>query len=275
MCILGWNYIGANAKAKAKILFDLCRYSSPPNVNTQLRNLCIHFKRYRFRFRVRSNIIPPLCMFEGLREHNFVDFLQLKAKKSKLAAAEVEAMKSNIESLRKDLESKMVELLEKRLELNTNLKERVIEIEHLKEEKIIEVTQIISELYNEMAQGLRFQTEKDLRSIQMDVETIDEHVLELINIREHLEGNSAEYSRKRLKDVLTSLKLQGGERYYKKLVLGTKNADIEKTKMLCDIMLERNLKVNLTETLETHLLTSVLEISSKGESCQISIRNGS
>ena len=57
---LGWNYIGANAKAKAKILFDLCRYSSPPNVNTQQRNLCIHSKRYLFRFRVRSNIIPPL-----------------------------------------------------------------------------------------------------------------------------------------------------------------------------------------------------------------------
>ena len=53
---LGWNYIGA----KAKILFDLCRYSSPPNANTQLRNVCIHSKRYRFRFRVRSNIIPPL-----------------------------------------------------------------------------------------------------------------------------------------------------------------------------------------------------------------------
>ena len=55
--VLGWNYIEAKVKAKAKILCDLCRYSWPPNVNIQLRNLCIHSKRYRFR--VRFNIIPP------------------------------------------------------------------------------------------------------------------------------------------------------------------------------------------------------------------------
>ena len=58
--MLGQNFIGANTKAKAKILFDLCCFSMLRNVNTPLSNLCIHSKQSRFHFRVRSNIIPPL-----------------------------------------------------------------------------------------------------------------------------------------------------------------------------------------------------------------------
>ena len=145
--------------------------------------------------------ICSLCMFEGHREHNFVDFLQLKEKKSKLAVAEVETMKTNIQSLTKDLTSKKDELLEKRLGLNTNFKARETEIESLKKEKITEVTQIISELYNDMVQTLRTRTEKDLQSIQTDVRTIERHVVKLINIREHMDENNVVDSRGRLKDV--------------------------------------------------------------------------
>ena len=57
----GWNHIGANAKAKAKILFDLCRYSMLLKVNTQLGNLCSHSKQCHFRVRFHSNIIQPAC----------------------------------------------------------------------------------------------------------------------------------------------------------------------------------------------------------------------
>ena len=206
--------------------------------------------------------ICNLCMFEEHREHNFVDFLQLKAKKNKIEAAEVESIKNNIKSLRKDLKSRKDKLLKKSQELNTNLKAQEKEIEHLKREKSIEVTQIISELYDEMAQTLRTRTEKDLESIQADVEIIEQHI---VNISKHTDRNNFVDSRERLKYVLTCLELQGGDRHYTKLVFGENKANRKTIKMLCDNMLEMNLKLDFMETSETHLFASALGISSTGK----------
>ena len=47
---LNWS----ERESESEILFDLCQYLSLPNVNTQLGNLCIHSKRYRFRSNINA-----------------------------------------------------------------------------------------------------------------------------------------------------------------------------------------------------------------------------
>ena len=200
--------------------------------------------------------ICNLCMFEAHREHNFVDLPQLKAKKSKIMVAKVESMKGKIESLRKDLESNKEKLLVKRQELNANRQACKTEIEHMKKAKIVEVTQIISQMYDEMARNLEARTEKDLKNIERDVETLEEHVLEMESIKEHADLDGA--AQERLKYILDQLQQQSGGRHYTKLSCRMNPVDRKAVITWCDKMVGMDLSLNLLETLETHVLATAL-----------------
>ena len=202
-------------------------------------------------------------MFEGHREHNFVDLPQLKAKRSKIVAAKGESMKGKIEFLRKDLESSKEKLLVKRQELNINRQACKTEIENLKKAKIFEVTQIISQIYDEMTRNLETQTEKDLESIERDIGIIEEHAAEMEEIKEHADLNGA--AQERLKHILDQLKQQAGGRKYTKLSCKMNAADEKAIRTWCDKMVGMNSRINLLETLDSYLFATALQISGKGK----------
>ena len=213
--------------------------------------------------------ICNLCMFESHREHNFVDLLQLKAKKSIITVAKTESMKGKIESLIKDLESNKEKLLVKRQELYANRQACKTEIERLKKAKIVEVTEIISQMYDDMTWNLETQTENDLRSIERDIGIIEGHTAEAERIKEQGATQT------RLKFILYELQRHSVDRHYIKLSCKINPADRKAIGTSCDKMVGMDLGLNLLETLDMHVLATALPISGKGTSKPSGLRQSS
>ena len=133
----------------------------------------------------------------------------------------------------------------------------------MKQAKIFEVTQIISQMYDEMTRNLETQTEKDLESIERDIGIIEGHVVEMEFIKDHADLDGA--AQERLKYILDQLNQHAGSRQYTKLSCKMNAVDKKAVRALCDKMLGVTLNLNLLETLERHRFTNGLQIGGTGK----------
>ena len=209
--------------------------------------------------------ICQLCMLEEHREHNFVDLPQLQRTRRRVLLSNIEALKGNLQTVKEDLQENKEKLLKKRLELNDNLQASKTQIVQQKEAKIAKLTQIVTGIYEKMLESLTAQKTKELESIDIDIVSIERHCTEVGRIEDQVDLADIPREREKLKNILTTLKQQSGNRHYTKMACLTNAAVSGEIKKSCDSLREESIPVKLFDTLDSRIFASAIQLKGKGE----------